>query len=279
MSGIASAGYQKIGNYGYDGYLVALLKHLQEAVANKWDGVVLVDGIEGSGKSTLTFACAYYLDPSFSLDAIVFTPEQFMEAVDKAKPGTAIVWDEFVTGGLSDDYMSNMQKALIKKVTMIRKKRLYLFWVLPYFFMARTYFAVARSRFLLHSATPDGIKRGYWEAWNYERKKDMYFKGKKTYDYCVPPYRRGKFGDFFKEGIIDEHAYDVKKEAAILSLTDSVDGRKQEGKFKVVAAKAVTMLSEDSRLTQTVLADELGVHRHTIMGLLKLAKKGVKSEM
>ena len=193
-----------------------LLDHLKEAVANQWDGVVLVDGIEGSGKTNLAFNSAYYVDKSFCLDRVVFTPEQFFKAVDEAKPGQAIVWDEFINGGMSTDFLAKAQKSLIKKMVMIRKKNLYFFWVVPYFFMLGRYFSVARSRFLLHAYTPDGIRRGFWQSWNYERKKVMYFRGRKEFDYCEKAFSSGTFKEFFKEhpGIIDKEAYELKKDEA-----------------------------------------------------------------
>ena len=211
-----------------------LLDHLKEAVANQWDGVVLVDGIEGSGKTNLAFNSAYYVDKSFCLDRVVFTPEQFFKAVDEAKPGQAIVWDEFINGGMSTDFLAKAQKSLIKKMVMIRKKNLYFFWVVPYYFMLGRYFSVARSRFLLHAYTPDGIKRGYWQSWNYERKKVMYFRGRKEFDYCEKTFSSGTFKEFFKEhpGIIDKEAYELKKDEASRSVNDENEDTGSSLKYK-----------------------------------------------
>lgn len=189
-------------------------QHLEHAVENKWDGIVMVDGLEGSGKSSLALSWAYKLDRSMCLERVIFTPKQFHEAVEKAKPGQAIVWDEFISGGMSDAAITRVQREVKMKMTMIRKKRLYIILVMPYYFMATRYFAVARTRFLIHMYTPDGIKRGFWRAWKYEAKKEMYRKGKKDWEYCVPPNDRGTVDDFFSLRVIDKGAYERKKDEA-----------------------------------------------------------------
>jgi hypothetical protein len=195
-------------------------EHLKKALLASWDAVVLIDGIEGSGKSSLAFILALELDKSFCLERIVFTPEQFLKAVDEAQAGEAIVWDEFITGGMSTEFITLIQRTLTKKMTMIRKKNLYIIWVMPYFFMVGRYFAVARSRMLLHAYTPDGISRGVYHHYNYERKKRMFFRGRREFDYCVPYSNKGKFYDFFKyhNNVIDPEAYEAKKDEAIHSL-------------------------------------------------------------
>lgn len=204
------------------------LDHLKEAVDNKWDGVSGIDGLEGSGKSSIAFTGALYLDKNFCLDNVVFNPEQFYEAVDKAKPGTAIVYDEFVTGGLSGDAVTKVTKALTKKMVMIRKKRLYIFLVIPYIFMLTKYFALARTRFLFHCATPDGIQRGFVHIYKSQKKNELYNTARKTYDYNVKEVRPdlyGDFCDFFEYNTpFTAEEYDYKKEQAIISANPEDEG-------------------------------------------------------
>jgi len=242
--------------------LAFLLDHLKEAVNNNWDGVALIDGMEGSGKSGLGMHSCLYVDKTFNIDRIVFTPEQFMETVDKATVGQAILWDEFVTGGMSTDFMTEVQKALVMKMTMIRRKRLFIFWVMPYFFIVGRYFAVARSRFLLHAYTPDGIKRGTFKTWNYDRKRKMYFKGRKEFDYCVQPYSNGTFTDFFKfhGDLINEEAYNKKKEEATLSINNDELNPKMRKLMKGFS-KLVTFIRENTNLTPKQIADASGYTR------------------
>jgi len=194
------------------------LQILVKAVEKKWDGLLMIDGIEGSAKTTLGGQVCIVLDPNFNLDHVVFTQEQFFELVDKAKPKTAILWDEFVFGGLSTEAMNKVQNALIKKMTTIRKKRLFIVLVMPWFFMMRPYFAIGRSRCLLHTFTPDGITRGRFTFFSYNKKQTLYHVGKKTYKYTVKSDFNGKFVDTFT-WFWDENAYEKKKDIAIESIS------------------------------------------------------------
>ena len=82
------------GTFYIDGYLKSNLDILKEAVRKDFDGCLYIIGEEGSGKSTLGFQIATYLMPTFSLDWICWTPQQFMQLVNRAPKGAAIVLDE-----------------------------------------------------------------------------------------------------------------------------------------------------------------------------------------
>lgn len=247
-----------------DGYLLDWMEQGKKAVKAKWDYVVLVDGVEGSGKSNLAITCAYYLDRTFSSERIVFTPEQFIEAVDKSVPGQAIVWDEFVLGGLSDDALKEIQTTIIKKMVTIRKKRLYIFLVIPYIFMMRAYFAVGRTRMLIHTYSTDGIARGFWKLYNYDRKRQVFFKGKKYYDYAgVPPTKRGEFGDAenFK-GMVDWDVYEAKKDEATANIV--MHGEKVKNKFREALKKTFLHLQDRHNFTIAELAKISSIGERTI---------------
>lgn len=251
-----------------DGYIVDWMEHAKKAVEKKWDYVVLVDGVEGSGKSGLSITMAYYLDRSFTHERIVFTPEQFIHAVDNSIPGQAIVWDEFVLGGLSDDALKEIQTTVIKKMVTIRKKRLYIFLVIPYIFMLRPYFGVGRTRLLFHTHSPDGLQRGSFKIYNYERKKFLFFRGKKFYDYSVcGPTKYGEFGNASKWPMIDWDAYEAKKDEA----TDTIQvGSVQKNKYRE-AVKKFYFLWKNNLLPTEVedLGVKIGISSRTLHRMLK----------
>jgi len=218
--------------------LQRVLDHFIKSIKRKWDSVIVIDGIEGSAKSTLARCVAWYLTKTyrkrnkFTNDNIVFTPQQFNEFVDthnldSKHPGIALVFDEFVTGGLSTQ-MNAMQNALIQKFTMIRKKRMFIILVIPYLFMLRTYFAVGRARLLIHVWSEDFITRGNFSVYGFTTKQKLYFaatKGTHKWQYIVTPDFQGKFlkdiaqPDFFT----NDEEYENKKDEATVSL--GVDGK------------------------------------------------------
>jgi len=203
--------------YFMEKWLTEELDHLKKCVDKKWDAVILVDGVEGSAKTTFSGGIAYYLDNKFGLENVVFSPQQFVEAVDNAKKGTAILWDEFSLAGLSTDAMTKVQSTILKKMTTIRSKGLFIILVISWVFELRKYFAVGRTRFLLHTTTPDGISRGFFKYWGFDKKRQLYFKGRKLYEYVVGYDMRGRFTN--TEGLFySSKEYDEKKEAAVKSI-------------------------------------------------------------
>ena len=211
-----------------------------KGVMKKWDAVMLITGLEGSGKSNSAMGVAKYCDPTFPgkllndgttrrrCERVVFTQHQFEQAVYEARPGQAIVWDEMVLGGLAQDAATDAQKALIKLMTTIRKKRLFLFFVIPSMFMLRMYFAVFRTRTLLHFFSPDGITRGSFKLYSYDKKRELYMKGRKEFNMnaAKPDYignSTNLTGLFF-----DNDEYETKKDAAIRQISDKNDPKKKK---------------------------------------------------
>ena len=197
-----------------DGWLKSNLDILKKNIHKDWDFWFLVDGFERSGKSTLATQCALYLDPTFCIDRVVFTPKQFEEAVNKSEKYQAIVWDEAVTGTMAVDY-TKMARTLQKKAIQIGQKNLFIVLVLHSYFEMKKYFAVFRTWFLLHvyvkaDEENDTFSRGYFEYYDFKKKKNMYVndKARRTYTYYEKPNFRGRF---VKQYGVEEQAYREKK--------------------------------------------------------------------
>ena len=60
------------------------------------DRVYITDGRERAGKSLFTLQQAKYLDPTFDISRVCFTPEEFLFQIRNAPAGSAIVFDEFI---------------------------------------------------------------------------------------------------------------------------------------------------------------------------------------
>jgi hypothetical protein len=213
--------------------------YLIKGVERKFDGVMLFTGIEGAGKTTQACTIAKYVDPTFPgpviegtnwrrTDRIVFTNQQIMNAIDTAKPGQAIVIDEAVLSMSSQDFNKEVQKILVKKFVTIRKKRLYIFVVIPSIFMLRRYFAIFRTRALLHATVKHGIDRGFFKFYSYDTKRQLFIKGIKEFNMnCVKPDFQGRFVDT-EHYFFDPVEYDKKKEAAIIQLTEEPEKKKEK---------------------------------------------------
>lgn len=196
-------------------HLLSNIDEIIDMIRLKFDGVVLVDGMEGSGKSELGKQICLVCNDTFGQKDVFYTVEQFEEWVETARPGSAGLWDEFVLAGLSTDALTKMQNVLIKKFTMMRKKGLIVVLVIPYIFMLRKYFAVARTRCLIHVYCK-GKDRGYFKFYNYKEKQWIYNYGYKTWLYSpkMNASFQGQFG-VWADDYLDVKAIEDKKDEAM----------------------------------------------------------------
>ena len=264
------AGYEGTRTAGMyiDGNLKSNLDVLKAAIKQDWDGLILVDGTEGAGKSVLAQQCAVYCDPTLTLDRIVFRPEVFQKAVIKAEKFQAVVYDEAFGGLSSRKTMSETNHAIVSMLTEVRQKNLFLFIVLPTFFDLDRYVALWRSRGLIH-VYADRFQRGFFRFYNYKKKKTMYVQGKKFYNYkVVSPDFYGRFADFYPCGRVD---YKAKK---LNSLSDFGPRRQMRTEAKVrhdLVQEFVRNMHFHSKMkpNQTQIADLLAIGRVTVRNALK----------
>jgi len=261
-------------NFYLNDFLRDNLDFAKKKVKQDWDMVGIVDGREGSGKSVCAQQIAKYCDPEFNLDHIVFTPEQFKKAIRGAKETQAIVYDEAYGGLGARGTMSQINIAIVKMLTEIRSKRLFLFVVLPTFFDLDKYVALSRSRFLLHVYTDDNWNRGHFGFYGEGLKKYLYMMGKKTYSYKTPDANfHGRFVNYYT---VDKKKYLAKKmENAYREIDEK---RLMALKITKEVRSQITESLEhsDLNLTKRSQAAIMGVTEMTIHNYLK--ERGVNSE-
>ena len=178
-----------------------------------------------TGKSTYTQTLAAYVSnkPQLNIDNVLFSGKDLMTAIDNAPPETPIIFDEAIMDMSSQDFSSQMQKILIKKFTLIRKKRLYIFIVIPSLFMLRKYFAIFRTRAMINCVCPDGMTRGFFRFYSFSTKKKLYLKGMKEMNMGSAKCDfSGRFVDTYGFHL-DAEAYEAKKDDAIKKLTEDKD--------------------------------------------------------
>lgn len=254
-----TSGKIKVGEHEYymDGYLKKNLDTVKYLNEKDWDNVFVVDGIEGGGKSSMAIQIAYYLDPTFNLDRVCFTPFDFKKKVLDAKPRQAIVFDEAFTGLSSRGTMGIINRMLVRMMAEIRQKNLFFLIVAPTFFDIDRYVALWRSRALIHVYTKQ-MQRGYFACYNQERKKFLYIRGKKDYNYSKPqPNFRGRFTKFLP---INEKEYRLKKYEAIKKK----DINTPKGKWKDERNSLIQVLTEQE-WTRQQIADAINKYSDSHM--------------
>jgi len=198
------------------------------------DRIYVVTGREGLGKSKLARQLAYSIDPTISLDRIVFTSEDFKSAIKKAKKGQAIIFDECFRGLSSKGSISKENKELVELLMECRQLNLVIFLVLPSFFLLEKYAAIFRSTALFNvMASKKNFKLRYFKVYNYHQKKLLYIFGKQMMDYSKPKIK--KSWRFYNKEVpsIDFDAYKVKKEKSLHTTTpkQEIDKKMQQRNY------------------------------------------------
>ena len=192
------------------------------------DFLMVVDGREGSGKSTLSLQIGKYVDNTLDLSRVCFTPEEFRQAIFSATKGQCVIYDEAFTGLSSRSAVSKINKMLVSLMMQMRQKNLFVIIVLPTFFQLDKYVAMFRAKSLLHVYENKG-RRGYFLGFNHNKKKALYLKGTKEYTYrYVRTDFKGRFYGVFALGGKDDKYRDKKGEA--LEKTESEP--EQESKYR-----------------------------------------------
>lgn len=200
---------------GKEYYIDRTLKEVWDKIRNgalakkDEDRVYIVDGKERTGKSVFAIQQAAYLDKSFSVDNIVFTPDEFVQAIKKAKRGDAIVYDEAFFGLSSRSAIGNVNKMIVRCLMEVGQKNLIIFLVMPSFFELDKYAALHRAEALFHVHRRTDGKRGKVRVYNRGLLQKLYTIGKKIHSYDFP---KSYFSlEFFNQYPIDEQAYREKK--------------------------------------------------------------------
>jgi len=209
------------------------------------DLLMLYDGKEGTGKTTIATTHAYYCDPTFpgkDCERVVFSADELMRVADKMVRGQVVVFDEAILSACSEDHASEEQRKLMKFFQTIRSRGLIYFIIAPYCFMLRKYF-ILRSRGLIHTymipnKEANGAPTRAFKAYGHPTGRistlfKLYIDGHKYMDYSViKPDFKGRFtntmGMFYDVGL-----YESKKQEAIKRINiDSSVVYKQELKAR-----------------------------------------------
>lgn len=199
--------------------------HIDKSLKHKWDKIksgllqkkdedrtYIVDGRERTGKSVFTLQQAKYIDPTFNLDRVCFTPEEFLKQIRTAPQGSCIVFDEAFRGLSSKSSQSKVNKMIVQAMMEMGQRNLITFIVLPTIFLLEIYAAVLRSNALFHIYKDrNGIR--HFKTYNYSKKSQLWNIGrKKGFSYRFPKVNVKNFGGrFFNIYSINEEAYRKKK--------------------------------------------------------------------
>ncbi len=204
------------------------------------DYVMIIDGPEGSGKSTKAFQVARFVDPEFCLENVCINVDEFRRRIVVAKNGSAIVFDEAYRGFGASGALTEVNRVLKGMMMEMRQKNLLVIIVLPTFYMLDRYVALFRAKTLIHIT-----KRGYCHIYNKRKILRLYqHPTAKRYFYYghVKTAMRCKF---FGKYAINEEKYRAKK---LESFKKEFRQTRNE-KYKEQRDKLITIISKEYKLT------------------------------
>lgn len=125
------------------------------------DAIIIVEGKEGTGKSSLAVKLGYELDISFSLDNIIYSMDIATNLIYSLSPGSVIIWDEACYDMSRRDAMTKTNKQIIKMAMATRSRNLIHLVCIPHIEDLETYIAERRACYTL-SVFMRGKTRGYY---------------------------------------------------------------------------------------------------------------------
>ncbi len=270
---LISSAMVKVTNHNYylDDSLKTILDLMIRRAKKKWDNLLIIDGKERAGKSTLAKSIGYYYahhhKQEFGLNNIFFDPEDMMAYALKTKR-QVLIWDEAAFGGLSSQWQSKIQQKLNQMLMVAGKYEHFYIFIIPSFFKLNWYMAVHRSELLIHVYSADMESRGDFTYFNPQQKCWIYNNNKKSNMYTSPS-GRGKFTYKNTDKILDETAYEAKKDDAIMAWAakDSDKPGSKETQYQLLKYLA-------SKLIDTqILTENLEKTERTVQKWRNITKK------
>ncbi len=234
------------------------------------DNLIVIDGDEGIGKSTLSvFIAQYYASQtgrSFSVDNIFFNIHDLIKFAQTTED-QIIIWDEAALGGLSTEHAKAHQVNLTKLLMTARKKRHFWVFNIPKFFKLNEYILVDRAICLIHVYARREIEAGRFCYYKKKAKERLFYDRIRTRQRNYYKYMSfwGTFPNCLHK-IIDEKEYDRKKDEAIASIGNDAKKSRYERRLYEIIKFMV-----DSGHTHEKIGEILGVPRTTVSDWAKRA--------
>lgn len=188
-------------------------------------GIITSSTLEvGTGKSVFAqqMAEAYLelvkeyhkIDNKLTMQNITFHPKDLIERSFKIPKYSVVILDEWE----DTNYWSQLGISLRQFFRKCRQLNLFMIIIIPNFFQLPSSYAISRSVFLVDVKFEGEFDRGYFSFYNFNTKRSLYIRGKKTQDYSVV--RSNFYGRFADGYVVNEDEY---RTAKLKDLTDQED--------------------------------------------------------
>jgi hypothetical protein len=175
--------------------LKAFSMFLRKRRDNNWDNAILIDGQEGSGKSTLGAWIKGFYDGRLNIEYTVFDGNDLMEQLEIAPDGSSIWVDEGKDAANRRRWYSDLNIALGEALSIIRDKNYLLIVNIPRSLELDTHI-VNRFHYRFWTYSPNKRDRGYCNCYEF---MDSPFPKQKRWQKQRFHYRFPKLPDWFEK--------------------------------------------------------------------------------
>lgn len=187
--------------YLYENLLGALVAHMQRNVRDDFDNVVVVDGLEGVGKSSFTWTAAEMYQPGFDFERqLTYSAEELRQKLNQGDDQHGVFWlDEAYDIANKREWQTEKNQTMVKNLVKMRSRHWTLYMDIPRMEDLDVYIREHRARYWItceYGMEFDGIgylprgvfhlrirnrKTGYWDECGYGLFPDMPPEVKKIY--------------------------------------------------------------------------------------------------
>ncbi len=219
-------------------------------------------GDEGSGKSNVGLLVCCFINPEFNVDNICFSPEQFIDAVDKAEHGDVILLDEGAEIFYSKTSLRKETVEVERLMLRIRFKELFIVINIPDFLLLTR--DIRKRRIKTYIKTTLSMKGG-----ELSQGKFKFYGGSKRKKIMKSPYGSTMFPTPDFSGNLPSIAK-IRPElwADYLKKKAGYSKKKKESPFSLKRRKKILKMMDQS-LTVAELVKIMGKSTPTVCGYLR----------
>lgn len=226
-----------------------VLDMITQRIKTNKNYMLLTQGETGCGKSYIALRLGEIIDKNFSLDNVVFTPQQFSALLTGGtlKPGSVVIFDEAGVGMSSKEWATRSNKLISNITQTFRTNRLVVIFTLP-----SGRYLDSSIRNIFHAMIePLGVEVGTTKNAFKLLKIEQNYRQNKTY-YPYYRFKDKKTGRFYKYAIIRIgkptdalcDAYEKKRDAYLSSLQVDLNNWTTKGKKTRFGEEAITRPKE-----------------------------------
>jgi len=251
---------------------------------SRQDAVLICEGSEGEGKSTMSIAVAYYVSEKtgryFNAENVFFDLEKLIKFAQSTEE-QIIIWDEPALQALSTDWANSVVKNLTRLLMTARKKRHFMIINATKFYKFNEYIMVDRALGMIHVYSRQGTQPGRFmyirKKWLEALWRDYRFSKKRNYGKYASKHIKGSFPNIlsneYKYNVLSEFnikLYESNKDYGIMMIGNESN---KKDKKDLEIEKLKNALATFEGIVSKKKAEIAGVHAGTIKRWRANAKK------